>query len=393
MNLKTAARRLGVHYQTAYRWVRSGELVAVKVGAGYEISEAALARFQAQRDALERLPDAGAPAGLEPNPGTRADALAMLDAMAAAVTLDAAPVAIRAARLVADALGDGAVCSLRGDDGDLHVTAAAHRDPVREVTFAAVARAASFTLAFARRVARNGAAVFVPQVSQRDVRRTVSPELREHLANGGCFSLVCVPIGVDGALLVERDVPGKPYDRADLGFVEAVAARVAGAHARARAHRSAVCVRRRAAHAANLAARANARLSDLAGTALDALLGGAVADDPQAPIALVDLDGRHVACSKAYAAALGDDASGVPGRALAELVRGPDAVRAALASLLVGELDVRTVAVEPRAAGAGTTLHLAMVRRPDAAPWCFVAVAQEGERGTAVPPHAGGALE
>ena len=41
MNLKTAARRLGVHYQTAYRWVRSGQLVAVKVGAGYEISDAA----------------------------------------------------------------------------------------------------------------------------------------------------------------------------------------------------------------------------------------------------------------------------------------------------------------------------------------------------------------
>ena len=48
MNLKTAARRIGVHYQTAYRWVRSGELVAVKVGAGYEISEAALERFQAR---------------------------------------------------------------------------------------------------------------------------------------------------------------------------------------------------------------------------------------------------------------------------------------------------------------------------------------------------------
>ena len=57
MNLKTAARRLGVHYQTAYRWVRTGQLVAVKVGAGYEISDAALERFQAQRAALERIPD------------------------------------------------------------------------------------------------------------------------------------------------------------------------------------------------------------------------------------------------------------------------------------------------------------------------------------------------
>ena len=58
MNLKTAALRLGVHYQTAYRWVRSGQLVAVKVGAGYEISDAAVARLQAQR-ARDRA-DAGA---------------------------------------------------------------------------------------------------------------------------------------------------------------------------------------------------------------------------------------------------------------------------------------------------------------------------------------------
>ena len=69
MNLKTAARRLGVHYQTAYRWVRSGELVAVKVGAGYEISEAALERFQGQRAAMERVP-----AMLERDAAARLDA-------------------------------------------------------------------------------------------------------------------------------------------------------------------------------------------------------------------------------------------------------------------------------------------------------------------------------
>ena len=65
MNLKTAARRLGVHYQTAYRWVRSGQLVAVKVGAGYEISDAALERFLARRDAMERVPAAVAPSELD----------------------------------------------------------------------------------------------------------------------------------------------------------------------------------------------------------------------------------------------------------------------------------------------------------------------------------------
>jgi len=49
VELKAAADRLGVHYQTAYRWIRNGSLPAVKVGASYVISEAELARFMAQR--------------------------------------------------------------------------------------------------------------------------------------------------------------------------------------------------------------------------------------------------------------------------------------------------------------------------------------------------------
>jgi excisionase family DNA binding protein len=40
MDLREAAGELGVHYQTAYAWVRQGVLPARKVGRGYEISEA-----------------------------------------------------------------------------------------------------------------------------------------------------------------------------------------------------------------------------------------------------------------------------------------------------------------------------------------------------------------
>jgi excisionase family DNA binding protein len=49
MDLQTAAHRMSVHYQTAYRWVRAGSLPAVKVGAAYQIDEEALARFAAAR--------------------------------------------------------------------------------------------------------------------------------------------------------------------------------------------------------------------------------------------------------------------------------------------------------------------------------------------------------
>ena len=54
MNLKQAARHLGVHYQTAYKLVRSGRLAAVCVGARYEISEAAIERYLAERQAMRR---------------------------------------------------------------------------------------------------------------------------------------------------------------------------------------------------------------------------------------------------------------------------------------------------------------------------------------------------
>ena len=51
MDLQTAASRLGVHYQTAYRWVRDGSLPAMKYGTSYEISETDLETFRARREA------------------------------------------------------------------------------------------------------------------------------------------------------------------------------------------------------------------------------------------------------------------------------------------------------------------------------------------------------
>lgn len=51
MDLRTAAEQLGVHYQTAYGWVRSGELEAVKRPSGYHVSEEAVARLDAARRA------------------------------------------------------------------------------------------------------------------------------------------------------------------------------------------------------------------------------------------------------------------------------------------------------------------------------------------------------
>lgn len=51
VDLQTAADELGVHYQTAYRWVRSGRLDAQLVDGRYRVTEAAIGRLQELRAA------------------------------------------------------------------------------------------------------------------------------------------------------------------------------------------------------------------------------------------------------------------------------------------------------------------------------------------------------
>ncbi len=58
VNLQDAAKHLGVHYQTAYRWVRNGSLLAVKYPVtGYTVTEAELSRFAALRDTATPPPE------------------------------------------------------------------------------------------------------------------------------------------------------------------------------------------------------------------------------------------------------------------------------------------------------------------------------------------------
>ncbi|SHE59581.1 DNA binding domain-containing protein, excisionase family [Ferrithrix thermotolerans DSM 19514] len=49
MDLKDAANQLGVHYQTAYQWVREGKLRAEKIGASYNVDEEDLRQLIQQR--------------------------------------------------------------------------------------------------------------------------------------------------------------------------------------------------------------------------------------------------------------------------------------------------------------------------------------------------------
>ena len=53
LTLHEAAEQLGVHYMTAYRYVRLGQLDAVKVGGTWQVAAAALAAFREQRDSVQ----------------------------------------------------------------------------------------------------------------------------------------------------------------------------------------------------------------------------------------------------------------------------------------------------------------------------------------------------
>ncbi len=64
IELQDAADRLGVHYQTAYRWVRAGRLEARLVDGRYLITRHALASVEQRRTAPGR-PAAPSPARLE----------------------------------------------------------------------------------------------------------------------------------------------------------------------------------------------------------------------------------------------------------------------------------------------------------------------------------------
>jgi MerR family transcriptional regulator, light-induced transcriptional regulator len=49
VNLQAAAETLGVHYQTAYRWVREGQLAADKIAGSYNVTVTEVERFLSQR--------------------------------------------------------------------------------------------------------------------------------------------------------------------------------------------------------------------------------------------------------------------------------------------------------------------------------------------------------
>jgi excisionase family DNA binding protein len=234
MNLKAASRTLGVHYQTAYRWVRAGDLPAVRIGNRYDVSDAAIEQFTATRRSLTLGP-ISRPCHPTEHSCSRDVALDHLAAMATAPVLSCASIVEVAARLGREVLGDACAVVVANDDRR-HVDHAsvAHEQWDHAAFLRAVLGLATSPAVLDRSFASSpyfdGRPVRVAHVAQDSLRRALAPDLLQHLDRYGVHSVVSAPITVTGPtagfVACTRDTPTQPYTAADEAFLARLAAQV-----------------------------------------------------------------------------------------------------------------------------------------------------------------------
>ncbi|HEX5614964.1 MAG TPA: PAS domain S-box protein [Acidimicrobiia bacterium] len=388
MNLKTAARQLGVHYQTAYKWVRSGELIAVKVGLSYEISEAALERFLLDREAQKRVPTEalernGHGSALTPlGVADREHVLAELDAMLPYVSVDARALFDHLVWRATETIGDSVVLRLLSEDRRWSEPVAfGHPDPAKHVIMGAILarHLQRADEGFAGRALAEERTFFMPQVSQRAARRGVPSEFVQYFDLASVYSVI---VGVlrrgdepAGTLTVHRTQPGAPYNRDDVAYLEQLAARASSALSRADLFERAWRAR------ADLKARIESLVVAAGGRPIDAAqLTRQLTDvdDRGLGLVLTDLGHRVVAISVRAAASLGYEPGELVGMSCLELTAPEDLPdeKEHLARMVRGELDYCDVSVRKLhrdGRAVPLAVHRAVARTPDGTPHFVVA--------------------
>ena len=352
MNLKAAAQRLGVHYQTAYKWVRSGELIAVRVGSRYEVSEAAIDRLHATRRNVARDLT---PRPEDEKPSVASDARNELREFARIPLLDVEPAVIHATRRIAERSGDLSLIFIANPlrTGPEVVT---YFDPVPSrvsllgTLAAARAREWPDTDGPLIRTFLAGETLLVPHVAQDWLRHQVPRDLHQYLDEIGLFSLVAAPVlAADvavGAVALLRDHPGRPFGPTDEHRVGEIGRLVGTIVERARA--SGVARRTRVIVAERL--EAYVRTAGIPSPAeLHSLLSA-----ESMPVAVLDPALQVVATNAAFAE--------VTGHAEVAIDDSP------LAGLASGDLDFVDTIVRVAEPGPSydLVLHCAAVRDPDA---------------------------
>lgn len=180
MNLKSAARVLGVHYQTAYRYVRAGELVAVRMGTGYEISEAAVEMLRARLAAKGEIGTLGAPG--RPH-DEEMSVREELTALVQSCTLSAHPVFDLVTRWLGMNFGDMSALHLLSEDGVwLQPICSFDSDPTRRAVIDAFnsSTLVKFTDAFDSTAILDGRTVVVHHLSVDEAIRFLPRRFKEY---------------------------------------------------------------------------------------------------------------------------------------------------------------------------------------------------------------------
>ena len=389
MNLKEAAHELGVHYQTAYKWVRSGALTAIRVGGRYEISEAAIQQFQANRRSLVNdMQDARVPTRATDR--TEDDVLDELEAMALDPILTTPSAIAFVARRGAAVLGDLCIVSLVRDDGTLSNGVIDHAEPDRAAFVGAIARSMSTSPTIAENATLvplvSGVPLRIQHVRQDELRTAIRPELHQHLPNYSIYSLAAAPILAAGkpvgTITFARDSPKNPYTQVDEQFVMQVATRLGRLIQSARELKQAwrvrtACVEAIEAHLAERGKHPTDGVHVPDGAELEQVLAS-LPETVDVPVAIFDPLGRMVASTEAMRRLSGWSSS--------TLIQSSDTLthpadvadaRAAAQRLVSGEISyLDSHARRRRADGQyiDVATHRAAIRDQDASLICIVTV-------------------
>lgn len=169
----------------------------------------------------------------------RMQALAAAAQAFAEVSLDLPALFERVTRHVAELIGD--FCAIRlvsADGGWLKTVAAYHIDPGAHALVDAVLQIHyRVDEGFMGRVVTTGEALRVPVISPDAAMNGLHPDLRPYLSQIGIYSLLMVPLRVQGRVIgsigVTRSKPGQPYTHDDQVFLQDLADRAAMAIANA----------------------------------------------------------------------------------------------------------------------------------------------------------------
>jgi excisionase family DNA binding protein len=241
LNLKQAAHRLSVHYQTAYRWVRDGQLAAVKIGNRYEVSEAAIEQFLSQRASLASVPLGSASETVPEAAATTGAALSEIRVLSRQTRMTAQPCFDAATVLAGSIVGDAAVLRLLDGAGRelLPVSSFAVSPEIRASVVGAVAAAGSFPRDTPHwSAAERSAEVHVAHHMPRDTMRELFGEEGRFVGRGvPVLAAAVAPMFVAGeyvgGLLAVKSVSYAPFSDEETDLLREAAELCAASHRRA----------------------------------------------------------------------------------------------------------------------------------------------------------------